>query len=150
MDIIITGNSGSSESSAEGGIDIDDLTMNSGYIVMGLMIFLPISLVCCGACYQMRFRGSDMPRFSSIFKGFANILDLYTDFAFAIYLFSEENYAMDLAISAIFFLVLSHIASNVLGIYYVLKWKKSGNIYISTYGLLIIILNIISMILYLI
>ena len=137
------GNSSDGESSE--GIDIDDLTENSGYIVMALMIFLPVSLVCCGACYHMRFNGSDMPRFSSIFKGFANILDLYTDIAFAIYLFSTKHYAMDLAISAIFFITLSHIVSNILGIYYVWKWKKSGNLYIQSYGLLIIVLNFISM-----
>ena len=125
--------------------DVDDA---SAYLLLSFMIFFPISLVCCAACYSMRFIGSDLPKFCSIFKGFANILDLYTDIAFTFYLFTTANHAKKLAIAAILFLGLSHIVSNVIGIYYVSTWQKSGNIYISQYGLMVIGINIIGMIIH--
>ena len=107
-----------------------------------LLSLIVISLCISGHCYHLRFQGSDKPNFSSAWKSFINILDLYTDIIFCVYLYLyfTEDYFWGIIVT--FFIVLSHLISNIIGIYHTKKWKKIGNLYIIKYNVLMTIMDI--------
>ena len=109
-------------------------------VVLGL-ILLPLILICVAAVYNSKFDGSDAPYYMSIWTGFINIADLYTDIVFAICLYWHERWR--LLTYAIICLSISHCISNIVGIYYIKKWQRQQVIYFMEFSPLVIIFNLL-------
>lgn len=139
-----TNNESGESSSSEGTDELSSILRDgAGILVVVGLILLPIILIIIAACYNSQFEGSDAPNYTSIWTGFTNIADFYTDIVFGISLFWHQKW--ELFTYACICLIISHSISNIVGIYYLKKWRFQQVIYFLEYSPLVIMFNLFGM-----
>eukprot|EP01084_Bolivina_argentea_P299698 516610_1 len=115
-----------------------------GYVIVIILCIFPLLLIIFGAIYNKhQFNGgSDSPTYMSIFKGFSSIANLYTSIVFCVSL-AYTNKSV-LIVVTIIFILIKHLVSNIIGLYYINKWTKQNVKYITRYASLVFVFNLIT------
>ena len=114
-----------------------------GYVVLFSSLIIPIILTIIACIYHKNddFNGCDKPNYFALFLAFWVFGDFWTDLSFCMILWFGNHY---LAPYATAFLLIPHLASNIITLVNISKWQHLSvylSKYISRYDYLLIVVS---------
>lgn len=100
----------------------DDIVSNFGHIMIGTLLVVALLVTLIAYIYHSRIHGADSPSYMAIVVYCARVTDLFTDILFFVELYMLGN---ELAFFSGIFSFGPHFLSNMIGVLYIVKWRKN-------------------------